>query len=100
MSATTLAMLSIALVACDSGRSPAPPPPAPPPPPPAVLHDAAPIDARSDAMIDAPIDAPVARTSDDDFKAMVRAYAKRRRLQLASWGTLHLDGSKKPYRYA
>jgi len=31
---------------------------------------------------------------------MVRAYAKRRRLQLASWGTLHLDGSKKPYRYA
>ena len=80
----------VALVACQQSE-PAPPPA--PVPLPAPARDAAPAP-------DAAIDAAVPRTSDDDFKDLVRQYAKRRKLLLASWGTLHLDGSAKPYRYA
>jgi hypothetical protein len=80
----------IALAACQQSSKPAPPPPPP-------TRDAMVIDATMPTVVP---DAAIARTSDDDFKDMVRAYAKRRKLLLASWGTLHLDGTKKPYRYA
>lgn len=53
--------------------------------------------------LDAPVSAeapPRTAGSDDDFRAAVKAFATARHREISAWGTLHLDGSAKPYRFA
>lgn len=86
------AWLLVALAACAheglEGQEPQPVPVTVPAP---VAVDAMP----------APVDA--APTADDSFRAAVRefaAHSKDGKRQIAAWGTLHVDGSDKPYRFA
>jgi hypothetical protein len=87
------ALVLLAIAGCK--MDPAPPheiapTPAPVPEPP---RDAAPPDVS--------IDAPRIDT-DETFRADVRAFATRegQRRRIRAWGTLHLDGSAKRYRFA
>jgi hypothetical protein len=56
--------------------------------------------AADDFSADAPIVAAPLLPPDDPFRAAVRMFAKSHHRMISAWGTLHLGGTDKPYRFA